>query len=146
MAIRNTERSLSVLSQLQLRSTDRVLEIGFGSGVDIKRASERVKEGFVAGLDHSEIMVVFSINVAQFWENPAKEAGEIHRVLKPGGQAALAVQPRYRRTSEHSACQAGDMLGQALTSWDSRRYPRTACRSNGSQWYVCLQPSESDLS
>jgi ubiquinone/menaquinone biosynthesis C-methylase UbiE len=150
MAIRNKERSLWVLSQLQLRSTDRVLEIGFGSGVDIKRASERVKEGFVVGLDHSEIMVdqaahrnkagirsgrvgltqgmasdlpfasgsfdiVFSINVAQFWENPVKVAGEIHRVLKPGGRVALAVQPRNRCTGEQSARHAGDMLGQALT-------------------------------
>jgi SAM-dependent methyltransferase len=55
MAIKSRERSLWVLSLLDLQPDDRVLEIGFGPGVDIQRAS-RVAV-FVAGIDHSAVMV-----------------------------------------------------------------------------------------
>jgi SAM-dependent methyltransferase len=55
MAIKSLERSLWVLSQLNLQPDDRVLEIGFGPGVDIQRVSARVR--YVAGIDHSAVMV-----------------------------------------------------------------------------------------
>ena len=42
MAIKNRERSLWVLSLLELGLTDRVLEIGFGSGADIRRVAARI--------------------------------------------------------------------------------------------------------
>jgi len=57
MALKNRERSLWVLSLLDVRPNDRVLEIGFGSGVDIRRIAQRVPVGFVAGIDHSEMML-----------------------------------------------------------------------------------------
>jgi ubiquinone/menaquinone biosynthesis C-methylase UbiE len=57
MAIKNKERSLWVLSLLNLEPADRVLEIGFGPGVDIRRVAERVPMGLVAGIDHSEAML-----------------------------------------------------------------------------------------
>lgn len=52
MAFKNSERGQWVLSQLDLEPKHRVLEIGFGSGTDVKRALEEVL--FVAGIDHSE--------------------------------------------------------------------------------------------
>jgi SAM-dependent methyltransferase len=55
MAIKSRERSLWVLSLLDLQSDDRVLEIGFGPGVDIHRVSKIV--AYVAGIDHSAAMV-----------------------------------------------------------------------------------------
>jgi ubiquinone/menaquinone biosynthesis C-methylase UbiE len=55
MAIKSRERSLWVLSLLDLQPEDRVLEIGFGPGVDIQRASQIA--GYVAGIDHSAVMV-----------------------------------------------------------------------------------------
>src|SRR5882724_7483242 len=55
MAFKNGERSQWVLSQLDLEPKHRVLEIGFGSGTDVKRALEEVL--FVAGVDHSAEMV-----------------------------------------------------------------------------------------
>ena len=55
MAIKNRERSDWVLSRLNLDEEDRVLEIGFGPGVDIKRASHRA--GYVYGVDPSDVMV-----------------------------------------------------------------------------------------
>ncbi len=57
MAFNNKQRSLWVLSLLELGRSDRVLEIGFGSGSDIQRVAVRVPEGFVAGIDHSKSMV-----------------------------------------------------------------------------------------
>jgi ubiquinone/menaquinone biosynthesis C-methylase UbiE len=55
MAMKNRHRSVWVFSLLDLKLTDRVLEIGFGSGADVARASSSA--AFVAGVDHSEVMV-----------------------------------------------------------------------------------------
>lgn len=57
MALKNKERSWWVLPVLEIHDTDRVLEVGFGSGVDIRRVSEIAVHGFVAGVDHSEVML-----------------------------------------------------------------------------------------
>jgi ubiquinone/menaquinone biosynthesis C-methylase UbiE len=55
MAIKNGERSEWVVSQLALEPGDRVLEIGFGPGVDVARAASRA--AFVAGIDASDVML-----------------------------------------------------------------------------------------
>lgn len=57
MAVKNRARSEWVLSLLHLKTSDRVLEIGFGPGVDIRRVRELAPEGFIAGIDHSELML-----------------------------------------------------------------------------------------
>jgi len=57
MAFRNKERSWWVLPLLEIHDKDRVLEVGFGSGMDIRRVSEIAVHGFVAGIDHSEVML-----------------------------------------------------------------------------------------
>lgn len=55
LAFKNRERSEWVMALLDLKPTDRVLEIGFGPGTDIARANRAA--AFVAGVDHSEAMV-----------------------------------------------------------------------------------------
>jgi ubiquinone/menaquinone biosynthesis C-methylase UbiE len=55
LAMRNRDRSVWVFSVLDLKPADRILEIGFGSGTDIARASATA--AFVAGVDHSEVML-----------------------------------------------------------------------------------------
>jgi SAM-dependent methyltransferase len=55
MAFKNRERSEWVLSRLDLDEEDRVLEIGFGPGVDIRRAAARA--GYVTGIDPSDVML-----------------------------------------------------------------------------------------
>jgi ubiquinone/menaquinone biosynthesis C-methylase UbiE len=57
MAFKNKERSWWVLPMLEIHQNDCVLEVGFGSGIDIKRVSEIAADGFVAGVDHSPVMV-----------------------------------------------------------------------------------------
>lgn len=57
MALKNRERSEWVLSLLHAHPEDHVLEIGFGSGVDIRRVAQRARQGRVAGIDHSGEML-----------------------------------------------------------------------------------------
>lgn len=151
MAFRNKERSWWVLPLLEIHDKDRVLEVGFGSGADIRRVSEMAVHGFVAGIDHSEVMLqqarrrnkagiqagrvalelgsasrlpyadgtfnkAFSINVAQFWEEPLGPAREMHRVLREGGLIAIAVQPRSEGASEGTAREIGKKLTESLKS------------------------------
>jgi SAM-dependent methyltransferase len=53
----NMERIRWTLSLLNVRPTDRVLEIGFGPGIAIELVSKVVRAGCVVGLDHSDVMV-----------------------------------------------------------------------------------------
>ncbi|WP_423743386.1 class I SAM-dependent methyltransferase (plasmid) [Haladaptatus sp. SPP-AMP-3] len=46
-----------IVDELELDSTERVLEVGFGPGVGIERFAEAVSEGFVAGVDPSAEML-----------------------------------------------------------------------------------------
>lgn len=57
MAFKNKARSLWVLSLLHIESADRVLEIGFGSGQDLRRVASLATQGLTAGVDHSAEMV-----------------------------------------------------------------------------------------
>lgn len=57
MAFKNRQRSEWLITLLKVQPSDRILEIGFGSGVDIARVAVLAQQGFVAGIDHSEVMV-----------------------------------------------------------------------------------------
>lgn len=59
MALRssNRRRNKWAVSLLDVRPTDRVLEIGFGPGIAIRALAQRATEGIVVGVDHSEVMV-----------------------------------------------------------------------------------------
>jgi ubiquinone/menaquinone biosynthesis C-methylase UbiE len=51
------EHNLWAASKLDVRSSDDVLEIGFGPGVSIQWLAERATKGFVAGIDPSPVML-----------------------------------------------------------------------------------------
>lgn len=57
MAHMNNAAATDVLELLDLDPADSVLEIGFGPGIGIEYAAEIVAEGYVAGVDVSEMMV-----------------------------------------------------------------------------------------
>jgi ubiquinone/menaquinone biosynthesis C-methylase UbiE len=65
---------------LDLKPADRVLEIGFGSGADIARASATA--AFVAGVDHSDVMV----RQAERRNAPAVREGRVDLQLGSAGQ------------------------------------------------------------
>lgn len=53
----NQQRNSWAVSLLDVRPTDRVLEIGFGPGVGIAELAGHATRGQVYGIDHSEVMV-----------------------------------------------------------------------------------------
>jgi SAM-dependent methyltransferase len=53
----NRERNEWAVGLLDVQPDDRVLEIGFGPGVAIHEIARRATNGFVVGVDHSEVMV-----------------------------------------------------------------------------------------
>jgi len=53
----NQERIRWTIAQLDLQPNDRVLEIGFGPGFAVKEVCKLLPDGFIAGVDHSEVMV-----------------------------------------------------------------------------------------
>lgn len=54
----NSERIAWTLSLLSIQPTDRILEVGFGPGIAIGRASDLARQGLVAGIDHSDVMLL----------------------------------------------------------------------------------------
>jgi len=57
MAIKNRRRVLWTIEQLQISAQDKILEIGFGPGVAIREISKIIRNGTIAGIDHSKIML-----------------------------------------------------------------------------------------
>jgi SAM-dependent methyltransferase len=53
----NRRRNSWAVSLLDVRPDDRVLEIGFGPGLAIRELARRAEEGYVCGIDHSELML-----------------------------------------------------------------------------------------
>jgi SAM-dependent methyltransferase len=53
----NNARIRWTVSLLDVRSHDRILEVGMGPGIAIELLSQIAVEGFVAGIDHSDVMV-----------------------------------------------------------------------------------------
>ena len=87
MAMKNGHRSIWVFSLLDLKPTDRVLEIGFGPGADIARASQSA--AFVAGIDHSDVM----LKMASGRNAQAIKAGKVD--LKLGSAAQLPYPEKH---------------------------------------------------
>jgi SAM-dependent methyltransferase len=53
----NRRRNAWVVSLLEVRPDDRVLEIGFGPGLAIRELGRLATEGYVCEIDHSELML-----------------------------------------------------------------------------------------
>jgi ubiquinone/menaquinone biosynthesis C-methylase UbiE len=58
LALKNIERNAWAISLLDIQSDDQVLEVGFGPGQAIQEVAKLTPNGFVAGIDLSDVMVV----------------------------------------------------------------------------------------
>lgn len=56
----------------------------------------------------------FSVNTVQFWPDRAVGLAELHRVLKPGGLLAIAIQPRSKGATEETTREWGARLSAEL--------------------------------
>jgi ubiquinone/menaquinone biosynthesis C-methylase UbiE len=57
LAFKNRERNAWTISLLDIQANDQILEIGFGPGQAIQEVAKLAPNGFVAGIDLSEVMV-----------------------------------------------------------------------------------------
>lgn len=57
---------------------------------------------------------VYAINNVQFWDPLERGVAEIRRVLRPGGRAVIAIQPRNEGATEETTAAWGERLKQAL--------------------------------
>ena len=53
----NRQRNAWAVSLLDVRPDDRVLEIGFGPGLAVRELGRLATQGYVCGIDHSELML-----------------------------------------------------------------------------------------
>jgi hypothetical protein len=102
----NRTRNSWAVSLLDVRRVDRVLEIGFGPGLAIWELSRIAVEGYVRGIDHSELML--------FWSEPVARLAELRCVLRPGGLIAVAHQPRGPGATDETAAAKGREIAAAL--------------------------------
>jgi SAM-dependent methyltransferase len=58
----------------------------------------------------------FAINSFQFWRDKDESSRALFRVVKPGGQVVIAVQPRHKGAKEEAARVVGREIAGALTS------------------------------
>ena len=58
----NIERNRWTLELLSLAFDDRVLEVGYGPGIAMRMASKTVTGGYLAGIDHSEVMQLQAVH------------------------------------------------------------------------------------
>ena len=84
----NRERNYWTVALLDIQPGDRVLEIGFGPGLALERVSRMVVNGFVAGIDHSEVML------RQAQKRNAKAIREGRVDLRMASVAALPSYPK----------------------------------------------------
>jgi ubiquinone/menaquinone biosynthesis C-methylase UbiE len=145
----NRRRNAWAVSLLDVQRNDRVLEIGFGPGVAIRELARLAADGYVCGLDHSDVMLrqaarrnaegvrrgrvelklgrverlpafeapfdkIVAVNALQFWDQPVELLRELRRVLRNGGQIAIAFQPRGPGATDEAATRRGHKLPTAL--------------------------------
>jgi ubiquinone/menaquinone biosynthesis C-methylase UbiE len=79
----NTTRNRWTVDLLNIKETDRVLEIGFGPGLSIAFAARLARQGVVVGIDHSVLM----LRTATRRNHAAIEAGRVE--LKVGELESL---------------------------------------------------------
>lgn len=83
MALSNRDLNAWAVDQLAVRPNDRVLEIGFGPGLAIQMLARRARNGLVAGIDVSPLMV----EQAERRNTAAVRAGKV--ALRAANVAAL---------------------------------------------------------
>jgi SAM-dependent methyltransferase len=89
MAKRNGAVNAWAVALLEIGPHDRVLDVGCGPGLALALSAERATEGFVAGVDHSDVMV----RHARRRNRAAIEAGRVE--VRLGSASELPYSDRH---------------------------------------------------
>ncbi len=57
LSFKNNDRVEWTVEKLQVRPSDILLEVGYGPGVTLEKVAKSLISGFIAGIDHSDIML-----------------------------------------------------------------------------------------
>jgi ubiquinone/menaquinone biosynthesis C-methylase UbiE len=57
MSVKNRDRAEWTIEKLNFKPTDYLIEIGYGSGASFKVVADQLTSGFIAGIDHSPVML-----------------------------------------------------------------------------------------
>lgn len=81
----------------------------------IRNGQVTLQQGAEAPLPYADekFNKIFSINSFQFWLKPMAGLNEVQRVLKPGGQIAITIQPMWAKT-ESEVQRVGEELKSQL--------------------------------
>jgi ubiquinone/menaquinone biosynthesis C-methylase UbiE len=103
---------------------------GFVGGIDLsytmllqasKRSSAAIRSGRVLlqqgaesplPFEDNKFNKGFAVNSMQFWSNPMGGLQEVKRVLKPGGQIVITIQPMWAKTAEEVRGVAEKLVAQ----------------------------------
>jgi len=140
----NVARSRWAVQLLDVRPSERVLELGCGPGVAIAALAARAT---VVGIDHSAVMIsqarrrnraavragrvqliqasvenlpdgpfdaALAVNTLGMWPEPAARLREIGGLLRPGGRIALVSQPRCAGATAATSAAAAEELSGLL--------------------------------
>jgi ubiquinone/menaquinone biosynthesis C-methylase UbiE len=88
LAWKNRERNAWTISSLDIQPSDQVLEIGFGPGQAIQEVAKLAPNGFVAGIDLSDVMV------AQASKRNAAAIRSGRVLLRQGSESPLPFEDR----------------------------------------------------
>jgi SAM-dependent methyltransferase len=94
LALKNRERNAWTISMLDIQPSDQVLEIGFGPGQAIQEVAKLTQNGFVAGIDLSDVMVA----QASKRNSVAIRSGRV--LLQQGAESPLVL----KMTNSQSLC------------------------------------------
>lgn len=138
-------RNQWTLSLLDIRPDEHILEVGFGPGALIQQLADKARQGYVAGIDMSPLMLkqaskrnaeaigegrvrlrigsalelpfedasfdkALSANSIHIWPDRLAGVKEMYRVLKPGGEIAIIVQPVWARTDDEVKAIGEDLV------------------------------------
>lgn len=78
--------------------------------VDLRLGSADALPAFDAPFDK-----ILAVNSLMFWDDPVARLEELHDLLRPGGQLAIAYQPRGPGSTDEVAARTGRQIAAQLT-------------------------------